>query len=92
LTQAGSAQLLLERITAGVAGFALDETSARHVAAICQRLDGIPLALELAARVPGLGIAEVAGRLGPAPALASPWANRGPAVWAARRSGRSLRL
>src|SRR5262249_56471054 len=46
-------------------GFRLrDREDALAVARICQRLDGIPLALELAAaRVPVLTVAQIAARL-----------------------------
>ncbi|GAA2439103.1 BTAD domain-containing putative transcriptional regulator [Actinomadura vinacea] len=45
-------------------GFALDAGNAEWVAAICRRLDGLPLALELAAtRVRALGVRELAARL-----------------------------
>ena len=58
-------QLFVERATAGVAGFSLDDTSAPAVADICRRLDGIPLAIELAAaRVEFFGVASLATRLG----------------------------
>ena len=44
--------------------FALSSTNARAVAEICARLDGIPLAIELAAaRVSALGVEELASRL-----------------------------
>lgn len=45
-------------------GFRLDSGNAAAVAAICRRLDGLPLALELAAaRMRALGAAELAARL-----------------------------
>lgn len=57
--------LFVERASAVAAGFALTETTAGPVAEICYRLDGLPLALELAAAcIPTLSPAEVAARLG----------------------------
>ncbi|MEV4020953.1 BTAD domain-containing putative transcriptional regulator [Nonomuraea angiospora] len=62
--QAGSVQLFVARAAAAAPGFVLDEVSAPSVAAICRRLDGLPLALELAAaRVRTLGVRGVADRL-----------------------------
>ncbi|MEU7837340.1 MULTISPECIES: BTAD domain-containing putative transcriptional regulator [unclassified Nonomuraea] len=62
--QAGSVQLFVARAAAAAPGFVLDEMSAPAVAAICRRLDGLPLALELAAaRVRALGVRGVADRL-----------------------------
>ncbi|WP_432382483.1 winged helix-turn-helix domain-containing protein [Duganella sp. P38] len=53
-------RLFVERVAAGMHQFALDDALARDVGAICRQLDGMPLALELAAaRVPVLGIAGV---------------------------------
>ncbi|WUH99729.1 winged helix-turn-helix domain-containing protein [Spirillospora sp. NBC_00431] len=64
LTVSGAVRLFVARATAAAPGFALDETSAPWVAAICRRLDGLPLALELAAtRVRALGARELAARL-----------------------------
>ncbi len=48
----------------GARGFTLDADTAPAVAALCRRLDGIPLALELAAtRVPALGVHGLVARL-----------------------------
>jgi predicted ATPase len=56
--------LFAERATAAAPGFALDEENARDVARICFRLDGLPLAIELAAaRLGGLGTSTLADRL-----------------------------
>ena len=60
----GAVALFCDRARSHDASFALDAAGARHVAEICRRLDGLPLALELAAaRVALLSPAELAGRL-----------------------------
>ncbi|WP_031015095.1 BTAD domain-containing putative transcriptional regulator, partial [Streptomyces sp. NRRL F-5727] len=60
----GAVELFVARATAAAPGFSLDADTAGAVAAICRRLDGIPLALEMAAtRVRALGVREVAARL-----------------------------
>ncbi|MFF2774153.1 BTAD domain-containing putative transcriptional regulator [Streptomyces sp. NPDC058052] len=60
----GAVELFVARATAAAPGFTLDAGTAAAVAAICRRLDGIPLALEMAAtRVRALGVREVAARL-----------------------------
>jgi predicted ATPase/class 3 adenylate cyclase len=57
-------RLFVERAGAVRAGFALDSTNASAVAQICQRLDGVPLAIELAAaRIAMLTPPELARRL-----------------------------
>ncbi len=61
---AGAVQLFAARAAAADPAFAVDAGNARAVASICRRLDGIPLALELAAaRVRALGVHTLAGRL-----------------------------
>jgi predicted ATPase/DNA-binding SARP family transcriptional activator len=57
-------RLFAARAAATASGFALDEETAGPVAEVCRRLDGIPLALELAAtRVRTLGVRGLAARL-----------------------------
>ncbi|MEV7247447.1 AfsR/SARP family transcriptional regulator [Streptomyces cyaneofuscatus] len=72
LQPADAVRLFMERAAASTPGFprdpealgAPDEPECRAVAEICRRLDGIPLALELAAtRVRALGVRELAARL-----------------------------
>ncbi|HET9382028.1 MAG TPA: BTAD domain-containing putative transcriptional regulator, partial [Streptomyces sp.] len=70
LSTADAVRLFLERASACAPGFApgaqpADTAVHDAVAEICRRLDGIPLALELAAtRVRALGVRELAARLG----------------------------
>jgi predicted ATPase/predicted negative regulator of RcsB-dependent stress response len=57
-------RLFVERACAAAPGFALDSETAPAVARICHRLDGLPLALELAAgRVDALAPDALASRL-----------------------------
>jgi predicted ATPase/class 3 adenylate cyclase/DNA-binding CsgD family transcriptional regulator len=59
-----SVQLFAERAVMYRQGFALDDANAAAVAAVCVRLDGIPLALELAAaRLGSLSVPEISSRL-----------------------------
>ncbi|HSK91801.1 MAG TPA: LuxR C-terminal-related transcriptional regulator [Euzebyales bacterium] len=57
--------LLLRRAAAVDAGFSADEAGLRRAAVLCRRLDGIPLAIELAAgRLRTLTIDQILARLG----------------------------
>jgi predicted ATPase/DNA-binding SARP family transcriptional activator len=57
-------QLFLERASLALPSFTLTEQNAPAIARICQRLDGIPLAIELAAaRVRVLPVEQIAARL-----------------------------
>jgi non-specific serine/threonine protein kinase len=63
LLEFAAVRLFVDRASAA-AGFALTDQLAPAVARVCQRLDGIPLALELAAaRVAALGVGELSFRL-----------------------------
>lgn len=60
----GAATLFAARAQAGDRQFALSDANCAAVADICRRLDGIPLAIELAAaRVPLLGVDGLRARL-----------------------------
>jgi predicted ATPase/class 3 adenylate cyclase len=64
VTSSSAAQLFAERARAVQPGFAIDAGNAAAVAEICRRLDGIPLALELAAaRVTIMTPTDIASRL-----------------------------
>jgi predicted ATPase/DNA-binding SARP family transcriptional activator len=59
-----AASLFVTRARTARPGFGATSANAAAVASICRRLDGLPLALELAAaRVRVLGVAEIAERL-----------------------------
>ena len=59
-----SVQLFADHASMHRQGFALDDANATAVASICIRLDGIPLALELAAaRLGSLSVREISSRL-----------------------------
>jgi len=64
LTEFESVRLFVDRAAANQPGFALTAANAPAVAQICARLDGIPLAIELAAaRAKVLSVDEIAARL-----------------------------
>jgi len=61
----GAVRLFVERVRALLPRYRLEGADVSAVAEICRRLDGLPLAIELAAaRVPVLGVAGVRDRLG----------------------------
>jgi predicted ATPase/DNA-binding SARP family transcriptional activator len=64
LARSSAVRLFVARAAAASRGFALDAENGPAVAQLCRRLDGIPLALELAApRVRTLGVHELVARL-----------------------------
>jgi predicted ATPase/class 3 adenylate cyclase len=65
IAQCECVQLFIERVRTYVPSFSLTEKNASSVAQICSRLDGIPLAIELAAaRVKVMSVEQMASRLG----------------------------
>jgi predicted ATPase/DNA-binding CsgD family transcriptional regulator/DNA-binding XRE family transcriptional regulator len=65
VTDSEAGRLFVERARGAVSRFPLDAPSARSIAQICQQLDGMPLALELAAaQVDVLHVDQIANRLG----------------------------
>ena len=64
LATSDAVRLFAERAQLQNPGFSLDGTSAPLIASICRRLDGIPLALELAAaRLSSMSLKQVSDRL-----------------------------
>ncbi len=64
LTQYEAVQLFLERARSRLPAFDLTPENARSVAEVCRKLDGIPLAIELAtARMTALAVDQIAKRL-----------------------------
>ncbi|GAA2435447.1 BTAD domain-containing putative transcriptional regulator [Actinomadura vinacea] len=64
LRRSSAVRLFAARASAASRGFRLDGGNAAAVAVLCRRLDGVPLALELAAtRVRALGVHGVVSRL-----------------------------
>jgi predicted ATPase/DNA-binding SARP family transcriptional activator/Tfp pilus assembly protein PilF len=64
LMQSEAIQLFVERAGAAMPTFTLTQENAAAVAQVCRRLDGIPLAIELAAaRVKVLAVEQIAARL-----------------------------
>jgi predicted ATPase len=64
LTRSDAVRLFADRARLHDTGFSLDEQSAALVATLCTRLDGIPLALELAAaRLSSMSLRQITERL-----------------------------
>jgi predicted ATPase/DNA-binding SARP family transcriptional activator len=64
VTRAAAVQLFCERAHAASRSFTCDEATAAAVGRLCRRLDGLPLAIELAAaRVAALPVGEIVDRL-----------------------------
>jgi predicted ATPase/class 3 adenylate cyclase len=65
LNRFDSVRMFVERAAAASSGFAIDAGNAADIATLVRRLDGIPLALELAAaRVGSLSVDQIVRRLG----------------------------
>jgi predicted ATPase/transcriptional regulator with XRE-family HTH domain len=64
LTRSDAGRLFVERATAVLPAFVIGSNNAAALAQICRRLDGIPLAIELAAaRIGMLRVEQIAARL-----------------------------
>ena len=62
--RSAAVRLFLDRATAAQPAFAMTDQNAAAVVQLCRRLDGMPLALELAAaRVRALPVEQIAARL-----------------------------
>jgi predicted ATPase/DNA-binding SARP family transcriptional activator len=80
LSEYASVRLFTDRASAVMAGFALTQANAAAVAAVCARLAGIPLAIELAAaRARVLSVTQIAARLDEQLSLLGDMARHGPA-------------
>lgn len=81
LTEDDAVRLFADRAASAAPGFRVDDGNRGEVRELCRRLDGIPLALELAAgRLPVLSVGGMLHRLeGRRPGLPSDGAGRAPA-------------
>lgn len=65
LVASPAVQLFGDRARAAMRGFAIDGSNAADIGLLCRQLDGMPLAIELAAaRVASLPLAQIVARLG----------------------------
>jgi len=79
LLQYGAVELFVDRATSVVSDYGLTDNNRREVAEICRRLDGLPLAIELAAaRVRAFSEKEVLARLSDHPYLLSSGRSQAP--------------
>ena len=91
LQQHEAVRLFIDRAAASRRGFGLTEQNAAAIVQICHRLDGIPLAIELAAaRVRALSVETIAVRLNDRFCLARDRASDG--IAASTHSARADRL
>ncbi|MFE2431956.1 ATP-binding protein [Streptomyces sp. NPDC059373] len=80
-------ELFADRAAAALPGFAVDEANRSEVAELCRRLDGLPLALELAAgRMRALSLEQILERLDDRFALLTRRGATGPARHRALRT------
>ncbi len=80
LVQYEAANLLIDRASAVLPGFAVTDENAVEVAQLCRALDGIPLAIELAAvRLRALSLDQIVSRLGDRYRLLTTGSRRAPA-------------
>lgn len=64
LSQYEAVRLFVERAASGTPSFTVSQGNVASIARVCQQLDGIPLAIELAAaRVRALSVEQIANRL-----------------------------
>jgi predicted ATPase/DNA-binding CsgD family transcriptional regulator len=73
IQESAAVKFLVARVRARLPGFTLNAETASPIARICQRLGGLPLALEIIAlHVPRVGLARMAARVDPAYVLGLP--------------------
>jgi len=86
-----SVALFVDRVATALPGFRVTRENAAAIAELCVRLDGIPLAIELAAaRVPALGVAHLAETLQDRLSLGGPGSSRHRSVGATLRWSHDL--
>ncbi|WP_240686731.1 ATP-binding protein [Amycolatopsis suaedae] len=87
LAQSDAVRLFVDRATAVVPSFRLTEDNTADVARLCRALDGLPLAIELAAvRLRSLSVGQLADRLDKRFTLLTTGGSRGPSRHGTLRS------